>query len=143
MKILPLIFALLHSVCSMAQQQSHDKIEKPYQTGKATYYGNKAHGRRQADGTKHDKNALTCAHRTLAFGTKLRVVNKKNGKEVVVKVTDRGPFSKGRIVDLSTAAARQLGMLADGVVEVDIYLTASQSSDKTHSSTADSLQKHQ
>ena len=98
-----------------------NKAEKPFQTGKATYYGNRWHGRRTASGERYHKDSLTCAHRTAKFGTKLRVVNKKNGKEVVVRVNDRGPFGKGMVIDLSTAAARKLGMLADGVVMVDMY----------------------
>ena len=79
---------------------------------------------RQMDGT-YDKNAMMCAHRTLSFGTMVRVVNRKNGKHVDVKVTDRGPFGKGLIIDLSTAAAKAIGMLSDGVATVDLYLLPS------------------
>lgn len=89
------------------------------QVGKASYYGNKFHGRRTSDGSRYHRDSLTCAHRTLPFGTLLRVRNVKNGREVIVKVTDRGPFSHGRIVDLSMAAARQLDMVAAGVAKVE------------------------
>lgn len=89
------------------------------QVGKASYYGNKFHGRRTSDGSRYHRDSLTCAHRTLPFGTLLKVRNISNGREVVVKVTDRGPFGHGRIVDLSMAAARQLDMVAAGVARVE------------------------
>lgn len=88
--------------------------------GDATYYGNKFHGRYTSDGSRYHKDSLTCAHRTLPFGTLLKVRNKKNGKEVVVKVTDRGPFRRGGIVDLSMAAARKIDMVSAGVVPVEV-----------------------
>lgn len=88
--------------------------------GNATYYGSKWHGRRTSSGSLYHKDSLTCAHRTLPFGTLLKVTNKKNGKEVVVKVTDRGPFRKGAIIDLSMAAARKIDMLSAGIVPVEI-----------------------
>ena len=89
-------------------------------TGCATYYGNKFHGRRTSDGSRYHKDSLTCAHRTLPFGTLLKVRNTTNGREVVVKVTDRGPFRKGGIVDLSMAAAKEIGMIAQGVGTVKV-----------------------
>ena len=88
-------------------------------TGKASFYGNKFHGRKTSSGERYHRDSLTCAHKTLPFGTLLKVRNLKNGREVVVKVTDRGPFVKGRIVDLSMAAARQLDMLSSGVANVE------------------------
>ncbi len=88
--------------------------------GDATYYGNRFHGRRTSDGSRYHKDSLTCAHRTLPFGTLLKVRNVKNGREVVVKVTDRGPFRKGGIVDLSMAAAKEIGMVAQGVARVEV-----------------------
>ncbi|MBR1838439.1 MAG: septal ring lytic transglycosylase RlpA family protein [Bacteroidaceae bacterium] len=93
--------------------------------GKASYYAGKFHGRRTSSGEIFHKDSLTCAHRTLPFGTMLRVRNISNGKEVVVRVTDRGPFAAGRIVDLSLGAARRLGMVAAGVagVEVEVIST--------------------
>lgn len=91
-------------------------------TGNATFYGNKWHGRRTSSGSIYHKDSLTCAHRTLPFGTLLKVTNKRNGKEVVVKVTDRGPFRKGAIVDLSTAAAKEIDMLGAGIVPVEIAM---------------------
>lgn len=93
------------------------------QKGKASYYSKRATGSRTASGSRLHHDSLTCAHRSLPFGTLLKVKNLVNGKEVIVKVTDRGPFSKGRIIDLSWGAARELGMLSAGIqtVEVQVY----------------------
>lgn len=110
-KIIFILATILSLTTTTAQAQSK---------GKASYYGNKFHGRRTSDGSRYHKDSLTCAHRTLPFGTLLKVRNQKNGREVVVKVTDRGPFGPGRIVDLSMAAAREIGMVQQGVVPVEV-----------------------
>lgn len=89
-------------------------------SGKASYYSNDLHGRKMSNGERYDRNDFTCAHRTLPFGTRLRVTNTNNGKEVEVRVTDRGPYSHGRIVDLSYAAAREIGMIASGVAYIKV-----------------------
>lgn len=89
-------------------------------SGKASYYGDKFHGRMTSDGSVYHRDSLTCAHRTLPFGTLLKVRNVKNGREVVVKVNDRGPYVKGRILDLSYAAAEEIGMLGSGVARVEV-----------------------
>lgn len=86
--------------------------------GKASYYSKRATGSRTSSGARLHHDSLTCAHRTYPFGTKLRVTNPATGKSVVVEVTDRGPFGRGRIVDLSWAAAKEIGMLAQGVAMV-------------------------
>jgi rare lipoprotein A len=88
------------------------------QAGLASWYGPGLYGRRTASGTVHTGAALTAAHRSLPFGTRVRVTNLNNGRQVVVVVDDRGPFVRGRVVDLSRAAARRLGMVRDGVVPV-------------------------
>ena len=88
------------------------------QAGLASWYGPGLHGRRTASGTVHTGAALTAAHRSLPFGTRVRVTNLNNGRTVVVVVDDRGPFVRGRVIDLSRAAARRLGMVRDGVVPV-------------------------
>ncbi|MBR1667475.1 MAG: septal ring lytic transglycosylase RlpA family protein [Bacteroidaceae bacterium] len=93
-----------------------------YETGQGTYYSARTHGRMMANGTRYDKNELFCAHKKLPFGTKIRVVNKKNGREVIVDVRDRGPFAAGRVIDLSNKAAEVLGMLSDGVVPVELWV---------------------
>lgn len=87
--------------------------------GRATYYGDKSHGRRTASGDIFHKDSLTCAHKTLPFGTMLLVRNPKTGKEVIVRVTDRGPFAKNKVLDLSKAAAKEIGMLSDGIAMVE------------------------
>lgn len=88
------------------------------QKGKASYYSKKATGARTSSGERLHHDSLTCAHRTYPFGTKLKVTNPQNGKWVIVRVTDRGPFRHNRIIDLSYGAARELGMLAQGVAMV-------------------------
>ena len=89
-------------------------------TGKASFYANAFHGRRCANGQIYDMYKLTCAHKTLPFGTLLKVTNNRNGKSTVVEVTDRGPYAKGRIIDLSKAAAMELDMVAAGVANVTV-----------------------
>ena len=86
--------------------------------GKASWYN--AHGRFTANGERFHKDSLTCAHRTFPFGTRLRVKNIKNGQEVIVRVTDRGPFGGKYCIDLSIAAARILGIVRLGFAEVEI-----------------------
>lgn len=88
--------------------------------GLASYYGKKFHGRRTASGERFNMHAMTAAHRSLAFGSMVRVTHAKNGRTVKVRINDRGPFIKGRIIDLSHAAAKKLGMLAEGVARVRI-----------------------
>lgn len=90
------------------------------QTGMISYYGGKFHGRKTASGAIFDKNALTAAHRSLSFGTRLKVTNLDNGRSVTVTVTDRGPFAHGRILDLSEAAAKQIAMIGKGAVKARI-----------------------
>jgi len=86
--------------------------------GFASYYGSEFHGRPTASGERYDSDGLSAAHRTLPFGTRVRVTNLKNGRSVVVTITDRGPFRRGRIVDVSRRAARELGFLRAGVARV-------------------------
>lgn len=88
--------------------------------GKASFYHDKFHGRRTASGSRYHRDSLTCAHLKYPFGTLLRVRNVHNGKDVVVKVTDRGPYSSRYIIDLSRAAARHLDILNHGHGDVEI-----------------------
>lgn len=90
------------------------------QSGKASFYSKRATGARSTSGERIHHDSLTCAHRTYPFGTKLRVVNPANGREVVVRVTDRGPHVRGRIIDLSWAAAKQLGIVDKGIATVEV-----------------------
>ena len=88
--------------------------------GKASYYSNKLQGNKMANGQPYRKGKLTAAHKTLPLGTKIKVTNRQNGKKVKVKITDRGPHTKGRIVDLSLAAAKRLNMVQAGTIPVKI-----------------------
>lgn len=90
--------------------------------GIASFYGSRFHGRATASGELFDKEALTAAHRTLPFGTLVRVKNLKNGRSLVVRINDRGPFLPGRIIDLSAGAARALGFLGAGKTRVKLEL---------------------
>lgn len=111
MKFLSLVFLLI-LVSLMAEAQTTN--------GYATHYGKKANNKKTASGAIYRKDSLVCAHRTYPFGTLLKVKNLKNDKEVIVKVIDRGPFAKKRIIDLSYAAAKELDMIRSGVVQVEV-----------------------
>lgn len=91
-------------------------------TGRASFYADKFHGRRTASGARFDMRALTAAHRTLPFGSKVRVTNERNGRSVVVTINDRGPFHDGRILDVSRAAAERLAMVNAGSARVKLEL---------------------
>ncbi len=91
-------------------------------TGYASWYGPKFNGRRTASGEIFDMNKMTAAHNTLPFGTIVRVTNIRNGKSVVVKINDRGPFKKNRVIDLSYKAAKKLGMIKMGTAPVKITI---------------------
>ena len=91
-------------------------------SGSASWYGGKFHGRKTANGERYNQNALTAAHKTLPFGTKVRVTNETNGKSVVVRINDRGPFVGKRVIDLSRAAANAVGMVQKGVARVKVQV---------------------
>lgn len=88
--------------------------------GEASYYADKFHGRKTASGEIYKKTEFTAAHRTLPFGTKVKVTNLKNGKSVIVRINDRGPFKKTRIIDLSRAAAEKIDLIRIGVANVEV-----------------------
>jgi rare lipoprotein A len=100
-----------------ASQPSAEEPTGTKQRGRISFYGDAFEGRKTASGEPFDPDALTMAHRTLPFGTRVRVTNIENKRSVDVVVNDRGPFVTGRIADLSRAAALRIGMFADGVVE--------------------------
>ncbi len=93
-------------------------------TGKASWYGKRYHGRTTASGARFDMNAMTAAHRSLPFGTRVRVTNMANRRSVVLTINDRGPYAGGRIIDVSRRAAAILGMVRKGVVRVRVRTVA-------------------
>jgi rare lipoprotein A len=95
------------------------------ETGKIAWYGRKFAGRKTASGEAFNPEALTMAHKTLPFGTRVKVTNPKNGKSVTVRVNDRGPTQADRVGDVSYAAARKLGMLKPGVIEAELTVVGS------------------
>jgi rare lipoprotein A len=96
--------------------------KKPHCSGIADYYADQFHGRKTASGQLHDREKFTAAHRTLPFGTKLKVVNHNTGRACIVTVNDRGPFTKSRVIDLSCAAAKELGLMTAKSRLVDCYI---------------------
>ncbi len=109
------VIYLLFSCCLTGQAQTHF-----VEYGMASYYSDEFHGKKTASGEIYNKWEFTCAHRTLPFGTKLKVINLENKKSVIVKVNDRGPHIRNRIVDLSYVAARDIDMITKGIVKVKI-----------------------
>lgn len=109
--VMALLAALLTGGCGSASKK---------EVGMASWYGPRHHGKQTASGQPFNQYALTAAHPKLPFGTRVRVTNLNNGKEVIVRINDRGPYKGGRIIDLSRAAARQLEMEVEGVGRVRI-----------------------
>lgn len=94
----------------------------PAFASKASYYGERFHGRMTASGERYDMHAMTCAHKTLRFNTRVRVTNLRNGRSAICRVTDRGPLVRGRVIDVSRGMAVKLGMLKAGVVPVRLQI---------------------
>lgn len=109
-----ILAATLFGVLEVYSQETYT------QEGTASYYGRELHGRRTSSGERFSKHKLTAAHPTLAFGTMVKVTNLDNGKSVTVRINDRGPSTKKRIIDVSYAAAKKLGMVATGTAQVRI-----------------------
>ena len=111
-------FLLLLAACFLpfAQRALSQELLK----GNASYYSDKLHGRRTASGEPYHRDSLTCAHLKFPFGTLLKVRNPKNDRTVIVRVTDRGPYSKRFVIDLSRAAAQELGIIRAGFAMVEI-----------------------
>lgn len=113
MEKLLLLLSLLVFTCSIYSQENIIK-------GKVSYYANKFHGRKTASGKRFDNTKLTCAHKTLPFGTFLKIINPMDGRFVIVEVIDRGPYIKKRVVDLSRSAFLKIGSLEKGILNVEI-----------------------
>lgn len=101
-----------------------DVLPTRVQTGQASWYGEPHHGQRTANGEIYDMRRFTAAHRTFPLGTRLLVTNVRNGRTVEVRVNDRGPIPTGRIIDLSYAAAEELGAVSDGVFPVRVRVVS-------------------
>ena len=102
--------------CALGGPSASAEETQPIQTGAASWYGPGLHGKRTANGETFNTNALTAAHKTLPFGTQVRVKNERTGKSVVVRINDRGPYAHGRVIDLSKAAAEAVGISGVGQV---------------------------
>jgi rare lipoprotein A len=108
---------------SISDAKSSDaSAERELGSGQASYYAREFAGRRTASGEAFNPSAMTCAHRTARFGSRIRVTNTSNGKQVIVRVNDRGPHIKNRIIDLSYAAAQKIGMVSSGTARVRLTL---------------------
>lgn len=112
------------SVIEKLNTVASQTVRKFSQTGMASWYGRQFHGRQTASGERFDMNAMTAAHRSLPLNCYIRVTNNNNGKSVIVKVNDRGPFHGNRVVDLSYGAAKKLGITNDGLAKVSIERVA-------------------
>jgi len=103
-----------------AKHQSAQAQHHQARRGRASYYSNQFHGRRMANGKRFNRNSNAAASRTLPLGTRARVKNLENGRTAVVTIQDRGPFKRGRIIDVSPSTAHKLGMMEDGVAMVEV-----------------------
>jgi rare lipoprotein A len=120
-----LILASLGAFLFVSAADAQARVKPGHsQKGIASYYHDSLHGRKTASGQVYNKNVPSAAHKTLPLGTKVKVTDTTTGKSIVVKVNDRGPFIKGRIIDLSRSAARELGMIKKGLAQVEVEVLA-------------------
>lgn len=126
-----LALAVIVAACSRARPPSPGSLSAgPERAGRekagreeigdASFYAGRHQGKPTASGEPFDKNAMTAAHRSLPFGTRLEVTNLENDRSVVVRINDRGPYARGRVIDLSPAAAKKIGMIEAGIVRVTV-----------------------
>ena len=113
MKALPVLSFVVGALAFRSSAEA-----KPLQHGVASCYGPGLHGRRTANGEKCNNHALTAAHKTLPFGSRVRVTNERTGRSVVVRINDRGPYAHGRVIDISKAAAQAVGLSGVGKVSL-------------------------
>ena len=136
-KILIMMLVTVFSFSLYGMKEKKEGIEKPeeiagievetenlqvYETGTASFYGGKWHGRKTANGEIFNTNSLTAAHKTLPFNTRVKVTNLSNGKSVIVRINNRGPYAKGRIIDLSTAAFSAIESTKKGITKVQLQI---------------------
>lgn len=115
--LLTLLIALFFTSNVMAKTQVKHRTH-----GEASYYAEFHHGKKTANGERFNMHAMTAAHRTLPLGSKIKVTNLSNGKEVVLRVNDRGPYAKNRVLDVSKGAAKKLGMIKTGTAKIRIQV---------------------
>jgi rare lipoprotein A len=118
--ILLVFVAFLHGCARLTGHVPHPELTGYKETGMASYYAKNFHHRKTASGEPLNNQAMTAAHKTLPFGTKVMVNNLSNGKSVTVRINDRGPFVKGRIIDLTRTAFSQIANLDKGIAKVEI-----------------------
>jgi rare lipoprotein A len=124
-RVMATSLALVLAMPAVAQDQIGGG-ETEIGNGTASYYGRELAGNRTASGERFDPDQMTAAHPTLAFGSKVRVTNLSNGQSVIVRVNDRGPFGGRRVIDISQAAAKEIGMHRSGTAKVSLTLVADQ-----------------
>ncbi|HRE34686.1 MAG TPA: septal ring lytic transglycosylase RlpA family protein [Sphingopyxis terrae] len=124
-RVMAMSLALMLAMPAVAQDQIGGG-ETEIGNGTASYYGRELAGNRTASGERFDPDQMTAAHPTLAFGSKVRVTNLSNGQSVIVRVNDRGPFGGRRVIDISQAAAKEIGMHRSGTARVSLTLVADQ-----------------
>lgn len=117
-----IIMLLMFNSCRNQREVSRGEL---LESGEASWYGPGFHGNLTANGERYNQNSLTAAHRTLPFDTVVRVRNMDNDKHVDVRINDRGPYARGRIIDLSRKAAEHIDMIDDGVAPVQLYIVSS------------------
>ena len=122
--VLLVCLTLLSPICSGTTVKNNNPDTGYQKTGKASFYAMKYQSRKTANGERFDQSAKTAAHKKLPFGTKVKVTNVENGKSVIVRINDRGPFVKGRIIDLSRSAFTSIGNTSAGVIDVKIKVIA-------------------
>ncbi len=125
------ILLLLTTTSFKVNNALTDGVAIQTRTGVASYYNDRHHGKKTASGELYHKAKLTAAHRTLPFGTEVKVTNLINGESVTVRINDRGPYAKGRLIDLSKSAAQQIGLIKMGVVKVKIEYTLQQAASQS------------
>ena len=116
------IKSVTKNVDKLSSNNAADAVESAREklTGIVSWYADKFHGMKTSSGELYNKNELTAAHKTLPYGTKVKVTNVKNGKSVIVKINDRGPHSKSRVLDLSKAAFNQIGSVDAGILNIEM-----------------------
>jgi rare lipoprotein A len=122
-RIYSLALLLLAGCATAGTRPAH--VQNRSEVGTASYYAHRFHGRSTASGKTYNHDELTAAHRTFAFGTRVRVTNLGNGRSTVVTINDRGPFTRGRIIDVSGRAARELGFWRRGTARVRLEVVRS------------------